>query len=50
MQNPSQTNGDNINNVRSETSSTFRNKKGISLKRNELQTAGKKVSEPYIEA
>jgi hypothetical protein len=40
LQNPSQTNGDNLNNVRHETSRTFRNKKRKYLKEkiNELET------------
>jgi hypothetical protein len=53
LQNPSQTNGDNMNNVRCETSTTFRNKKReyltekiMSLK----QTVRTKISETYIEA
>jgi hypothetical protein len=34
LQNPSQSNGDNLNNVRHEPSRTFRNKKGEYLKEN----------------
>jgi len=53
LQNPSKTNGDNPNNVRCETSRTFRNKqreylseKLMSLK----QTVRTKISQPYTEA
>jgi len=43
LQNPSHINGDNMNNVRHETSGTFRNKKGEYLKRqtNGLKTTNK---------
>jgi hypothetical protein len=43
LQNPSQINGDNLQNVRSETSRTFRNKKREYLKNkiNELETNNK---------
>jgi len=34
LQNPAQTNGDNLNNVRNETSRTFRNKKMVHLEDN----------------
>jgi hypothetical protein len=53
LQNPSETNGDNMNNVRHENSRTFRNKKREFLKEkiNELETSSKnKKSETYIEA
>jgi hypothetical protein len=44
LQNPSQINGDNLQNLRHETSRTFRNKKREYLKDkiNELQTNNKK--------
>jgi len=49
LQNPSQTSGDNLNNVRHETSRTFRNKKREYLKEkiNELETNRTKISETY---
>jgi hypothetical protein len=54
LQNPSKRNGDNLKNVRRETSRTFRNKKMEYLKEdfNKLETSSKKkkISQPYIEA
>jgi hypothetical protein len=52
LQNTSQTNGDNLNNLRHETSRTFRNKKRVYLKEkmNRLGTNRTKISESYIEA
>jgi hypothetical protein len=49
LQNPSQTSGDNLNNVRHETGRTFRNKKREYLKEkiNELETNRTKISETY---
>jgi hypothetical protein len=45
LQNPSQINGDNLQNLRSETSRTFRNKKREYLKGkiNELETNNKNI-------
>jgi hypothetical protein len=53
LQNPSQINGDNLNNVRYETSRTFRNKKREYLKERMSfkQTVRTKISKTYhIEA
>jgi hypothetical protein len=52
FQNWTQTNGDNLNNVRYEISRIFRNKKREYLKEkiNEVETYKKKISEAYTEA
>jgi hypothetical protein len=53
MQNPSQINGDNLENLRRETSRTFRNKKREYLKGkiNKFETNNKtRISEICIEA
>jgi hypothetical protein len=49
LQNPSQINGDNLQNLRCETSRTFRNKKGDYLKAkiNELEANDKNVGDLY---
>jgi hypothetical protein len=41
LQNPSQINGDNLKNLRCETSRTFRNEKYLKGKINELETNNK---------
>jgi hypothetical protein len=52
LQNPSQINGDVLQNLRRETSRTFRNKKKEYLKDNinELETSNKKILEICTEA
>jgi hypothetical protein len=53
LQNPSQSDGDNVKNLRSGTSRTFRNKKREYLegKINELETNNKKnILETFIES
>jgi hypothetical protein len=53
LQNPSQANGDNVNNVRRETSRTCRNKKREYLKEKIVslkQSVRTKIPETYIDA
>jgi hypothetical protein len=52
LQNPRQITGDNLQNLRRETSRTFSNKKREYLKGkiNELETNNKKILEIYTEA
>jgi hypothetical protein len=52
LQNPSQTNEDNLNNVKHEARRTFRNRKQEYMKENinELEINRTKISETYIEA
>jgi hypothetical protein len=51
LQNPSQINGDNLNNVRNEVRKTFRIERGnIHKTTNALQTVRTKISDTYIEA
>jgi len=49
LKNPSQTNGDNLNNIRRVSIRTFKNKKREYLKEtvNSKQTARKNISETY---